>query len=141
MSNLVSIDDDECDVPCDYENDKSCGGSYGQISVYRTMKKMSCENIRIGDEGEFAKIMLASLPGSGNTWVRFLLDRLLGVYSGAVASDKSLYRGGFLGEVSQKMGGIIILVTFSVKNPSQTVANICHQQRFSCEPNHLLILR
>lgn len=103
MSNLVSIDDDECDVPCDYENDKSCGGSYGQISVYRTMKKMTCENIRIGDEGEFAKIMLASLPGSGNTWVRFLLDRLLGVYSGAVASDKSLYRGGFLGEVCQKM--------------------------------------
>ena len=67
------------------------------------MKKMSCENIRIGDEGEFAKIMLASLPGSGNTWVRFLLDRLLGVYSGAVASDKSLYRGGLLGEVSRKM--------------------------------------
>ena len=100
MSNLVSIDDDECDVLCDYENDKSCGGSYGQISVYRTMKKMSCENIRIGDDGEFAKIMLASLPGSGNTWVRFLIDRLLGVYSGAIAHDKSLYRGGFLGEVS-----------------------------------------
>ena len=61
---------------------------------------MSCENIRIGDDGEFAKIMLASLPGSGNTWVRFLLDRLFGVYSGAVGNDKSLYRGGFLGQVN-----------------------------------------
>ena len=63
-----------------------------------TMAKMSCEKIRIGHQHEFAKVMLASFPGSGNTWVRYLLDRMLGVYSGSMTFDKSLYRGGFTGE-------------------------------------------
>ena len=62
------------------------------------MAKMSCENIRLGNNGEFSLITLVSLPGSGNTWIRFLLDRLFGVYSGSLTFDKSLYKGGFRGE-------------------------------------------
>ena len=62
------------------------------------MAKMSCEKIRVGHKDEFAKIVLASFPGSGNTWMRYLLDRTLGIYSGSMTFDKSLYRGGFIGE-------------------------------------------
>ena len=84
------------------------------------MAKMSCENIRLGNEGEFSIIMLVSLPGSGNTWIRFLLDRLFGVYSGSLTFDKSLYKGGFKGEAND-METRKSIVTKAHKYPKNTV--------------------
>eukprot|EP00516_Mucochytrium_quahogii_P004146 CAMPEP_0203761184 /NCGR_PEP_ID=MMETSP0098-20131031/14329_1 /ASSEMBLY_ACC=CAM_ASM_000208 /TAXON_ID=96639 /ORGANISM=" , Strain NY0313808BC1" /LENGTH=399 /DNA_ID=CAMNT_0050655071 /DNA_START=227 /DNA_END=1423 /DNA_ORIENTATION=+ len=44
------------------------------------------------------KVMLASRPGSGNTWVRTLIRSGMRVYTGSVFNDWGLARGGFKGE-------------------------------------------
>ena len=41
---------------------------------------------------------LHSFPGSGNTWLRFLIERASGYYTGSCFRDVSLIKGGFMGE-------------------------------------------
>ena len=41
------------------------------------------------------KVALASFPGSGNTWVRFLLEQSTGFYTGSVYFDRQLWSYGF----------------------------------------------
>uniref|UniRef100_A0A7S2S6F6 Uncharacterized protein n=1 Tax=Mucochytrium quahogii TaxID=96639 RepID=A0A7S2S6F6_9STRA len=48
------------------------------------------------------KVVLASRPGSGNTWTRNLIRNGMRVYTGSVYSDFSLARGGFKGELLSK---------------------------------------
>lgn len=43
-------------------------------------------------------VALASTPGSGNTWLRYLLEQLTGVRTGSIYVDKALYWAGFVGE-------------------------------------------
>ena len=40
------------------------------------------------------RIALTSVPGSGNTWVRYLIERTTGIFTGSVYGDRSLMRGG-----------------------------------------------
>nr|XP_054760337.1 WSC domain-containing protein 2-like [Lytechinus pictus] len=58
---------------------------------------------------------LASFPGSGNTWMRYLLERASGFYTGSVYNDKGLYNGGytrFKGEAERpKMGTTLTVKT------------------------------
>ena len=53
---------------------------------------------------------MASLPGSGNTWVRLLLEDATGIYTGSVYIDKSLGKSGFLGEYEDQESGTTIAV-------------------------------
>lgn len=39
-------------------------------------------------------IALATFPGSGNTWIRGLIERLTGYFTGLAYSDKALYMKG-----------------------------------------------
>lgn len=39
-----------------------------------------------------------SLPGSGNTWVRGLLEKATGICTGSIYCDRTLREGGFCGE-------------------------------------------
>ncbi|KAI6659139.1 WSC domain-containing protein 2-like [Oopsacas minuta] len=41
---------------------------------------------------------LISFPGSGNTWMRQIIEEATGIYTGAIYCDKGLKRAGFLGE-------------------------------------------
>lgn len=43
-------------------------------------------------------VALASFPGSGNSWVRQLLESATGIYTGAVYCDKSYIERGMIGE-------------------------------------------
>ena len=43
-------------------------------------------------------VALVSLPGSGNTWVRGILETATGICSGSLYCDRSLREGGFCGE-------------------------------------------
>nr|XP_053655910.1 uncharacterized protein LOC128704793 isoform X1 [Cherax quadricarinatus] len=43
-------------------------------------------------------IPLVSFPGSGNTWLRYLVQTLTGVFTGSVYHDEVLALSGFLGE-------------------------------------------
>ena len=44
------------------------------------------------------RVALVSLPGSGNTWLRGLLERATGVCTGSLFCDKTLRAGGMCGE-------------------------------------------
>ncbi|CAG5096594.1 Oidioi.mRNA.OKI2018_I69.XSR.g14692.t1.cds [Oikopleura dioica] len=105
------VSDEECEISCVDEWDMSCGGLKGEVSIYRTpLVDKRCETIKLGEEGQFKKIMLASFPGSGNTWTRYVIERATGYFTGAVANDSSLFAGGFVGEYEHQNAGTTILV-------------------------------
>ena len=43
-------------------------------------------------------VALASVPGSGNTWLRYMLEQLTGVRTGSIYVDKKLVEAGFEAE-------------------------------------------
>jgi hypothetical protein len=47
------------------------------------------------------RVALNSLPGSGNTWLRGLLERATGLCTGSMWCDPALFEGGFCGEGMQ----------------------------------------
>ena len=50
-------------------------------------------------------VALASFPGSGNTWLRYLLQQATGIITGSVYKDHALLRNGFPGKfvINQEM--------------------------------------
>ena len=61
-------------------------------------KKRIDERKKIGKKNAFPLVLLVSLPGSGNTWLRQLFEETTGFYTGSVYDDKSLFEGGLHGE-------------------------------------------
>lgn len=53
----------------------------------------------------YPTVALQSFAGSGNTWLRYLIEQSFGYYTGSVYMDKSLYDGGFKGEFRQVFAG------------------------------------
>ena len=47
--------------------------------------------IRNGSQSPMA---LATFPGSGNTWIRGLIERLTGYFTGSVYGDQQLFKQG-----------------------------------------------
>ena len=62
-----------------------------------------------------APVALSSLPGSGNTWVRELLENATGICTGAIYCDHLLRQGGFNGEFLVT-GSVLVVKTHSTKN-------------------------
>ncbi|GFT14499.1 WSCD family member AGAP003962 [Nephila pilipes] len=55
-------------------------------------------------------IALVSFPGSGNTWIRFLVQQATGILTGSVYRDYSLKRNGFPAE-SVANGSVLLIKT------------------------------
>ena len=53
---------------------------------------------------------LVSVPGSGNTWVRGLLEKATGVCTGSIYCDHALRNGGLIGEYV-KTGRVLVVKT------------------------------
>ena len=77
-----------------------------QLSLYKecaakTMAKLEtqyqCHCQFMNSTGHW-RVALVSLPGSGNTWLRGLLERVSGVCTGSLFCDKTLHAGGMCGE-------------------------------------------
>ena len=60
-------------------------------------------------------VALVSLPGSGNTWVRGLLEHMTGVCTGAIYCDISLRSHGFTGEYVR--GSSVLVVKTHENSP------------------------
>ena len=60
-------------------------------------------------------VALVSLPGSGNTWVRGILERMTQVCTGAIYCDVSLRSHGFTGEYVR--GGSVLVVKTHENSP------------------------
>ena len=56
---------------------------------------------------------LVSLPGSGNTWLRGLLERATGVCTGSLFCDKILHAGGMCGEGLRE--GVLVVKTHDTR--------------------------
>ena len=52
---------------------------------------------------------LVSYPGSGNTWIRYLVEAATGVFTGSIFNDKSILRAGHYGEARDYRDGTTIL--------------------------------
>ena len=63
-------------------------------------------------------IALASFPGSGNTWVRGLIQGITGLCTGAIYCDRMLRRTGFPGESIRS--GIVLVVKTHHYDPRWT---------------------
>jgi len=63
-------------------------------------KDESCQHfsVRFANNYTFRPRALVSYPGSGNSWLRYLLDGCTGVFTGSVFLDRSLSAAGLLGE-------------------------------------------
>ncbi|XP_046655773.1 WSC domain-containing protein 1-like [Daphnia pulicaria] len=53
-------------------------------------------------------VALASFPGSGNTWVRGLIEAASGIYTGSIYKDANLYLHGFWGELADWNAGVTV---------------------------------
>ena len=47
------------------------------------------------------KVTLVSAPSSGNTWLRYLIEKSTGYFTGSVYNDKDLFNKGYLGEIGE----------------------------------------
>jgi len=75
-------------------NFEACDES--SIQVYRTLSEDErCKPLRfLSTKPHVNNSLLVSFPGSGNTWVRHLIEQASGIYSGSVYGDMALYIGG-----------------------------------------------
>lgn len=64
-----------------------------------------------------APVALASFPGSGNTWVRGLLEKATGICTGSIYCDGTLLVSGMAGEFMQS--GTVIAVKTHNHTPRQ----------------------
>ena len=60
------------------------------------------------DSNKSRLVALVSLPGSGNTWVRGLLQKVTGLCTGSIYCDKSLRAEGFCGEGIRTSVSIVV---------------------------------
>ena len=60
---------------------------------------------RFAVRGSLATRALVSYPGSGNTWIRYLIEAATGVYTGSVFRDKSILSAGHHGEMRDPRDG------------------------------------
>jgi len=89
-------------------------GGYEKIPSHGCCKMMS-----FGNSGLTA--VLVSYPGSGNSWVRLLLETTSGIYSGSVSCDTSYVQAGMVGE---GVNSNVIVVKAHFKIPS----NLLHDR-------------
>lgn len=66
------------------------------MTVWRTMAEESCGEKKYLEPGTVPLTALVSMPGSGNTWLRYLLETSSGVFTGSVYLDQDAASGGGL---------------------------------------------
>ncbi|XP_054768837.2 sialate:O-sulfotransferase 1-like [Lytechinus pictus] len=64
----------------------------------RILRLVSCNDTKLMPNGTFPLTALASYPGSGNTWVRHLIETSTGYATGDVYRSYILVNAGFIGE-------------------------------------------
>lgn len=69
-----------------------------------------CGELRFIDPPLVEPVALASFPGSGNTWLRYLLQQATGLVTGSVYMDYGLLKNGFPGE-SVTNGSVLVVKT------------------------------
>ena len=53
-----------------------------------------CDELKLLPKATRPRVVLASFPGSGNTWLRYLIEKTTGVYTGSVYNEPLLISKG-----------------------------------------------
>ncbi|XP_002124015.2 sialate:O-sulfotransferase 1-like [Ciona intestinalis] len=112
----------------------SCRSSTEMV-VWRTLVEDSCGSKRFLNQEFPLKVGLVSHPGSGNTWVRHLLEGSTGLYTGSWYIDEDLFSKGFFGEGESAMEATTLTVKF---HPQFQRKNV---DFFTLFPKYILLLR
>ena len=95
----------------------SCGGSrlLKQLKAKQLNRSLKqgkdfhhCKNMSFKSSGP--SVALVSYPGSGNSWVRQLLESATGIYTGAKYCDMAYVRTGMIGEYIDTRNVLVIKV-------------------------------
>lgn len=125
-----------------HNDDKDFDEDDDEVVTSRTHFKIETESAshlsadciaEIGRPNQFKTIFLLSLPGSGNTWTRFLLERATGYVTSSWFPDSSLEHGGFIGESLSSTSGRSLVIknhgigpgitrTFNNKKTNHTIS-------------------
>ena len=84
---------------------------------FQAKRTINCSEIKFAKPRTFLpQTILYSYPGSGNTWLRHLIEITTGFYSGSIYADQRLFRLGMLGEgKSPNTGETIVTKSHSLK--------------------------
>lgn len=86
-------------------------------------------------------VPLISFPGSGNTWLRNLVEITSGIYTGSVYNDNRLYTGGFKGERLSPLSGKTIVVKSHLGNGIHTDEEwLPASEMFETKPEKCILL-
>ncbi|KAK7474345.1 hypothetical protein BaRGS_00034393 [Batillaria attramentaria] len=86
-------------------------GSFVPRGLGRGRGEGACGPLRFADP-PLPVTALASVPGSGNTWLRHLLQQATGIMTGSMYNDSTLYTSGFPGE-GVNNGSVLVVKTHS----------------------------
>ncbi|XP_071849045.1 sialate:O-sulfotransferase 2-like [Apostichopus japonicus] len=104
------VDPEMCNAPCPGDEKSFCGADE-YVSIYQTSHQDErCLEMTLKPMGSMPLIAVASFPGSGNTWVRYLIERASGIYTGSYYDDGDLYNKGFKGEREHWLKGTTVAV-------------------------------
>jgi len=78
-------------------------------SFWKNQPQCSHFETRFARKGSLPTRALVSYPGSGNTWIRYLVEGATGVYTGSVFHDHRIQREGHHGEFRAPQDGSTIL--------------------------------
>ena len=121
--------------------------NFNQIQIHRTTKSFDLEieqlensitncSIILGEKQQFKFLPLLSLPGSGNTWLRFLIESSTGFATGSVYQDARLSRD-LIGEMREvKNFGTIVQKTHTI-NGFKKVTGLNDRPPMSLPPEKL----
>ena len=85
------------------------GGGGGEEGMRRVIPRWCRDNPKF-KETAGPRVGIVSFPGSGNTWVRYLLQQMTGILTGSVYEDGDLQRNGFKGEY-HRSGKVLVVKT------------------------------
>ena len=76
---------------------RNLNGSQPKTPIPAPPSLQHCKKMSFKNSGPV--IALSSVPGSGNSWVRQLLESATGIYTGAVYCDPAYVKAGMIGEL------------------------------------------
>ncbi|CAK8681177.1 unnamed protein product [Clavelina lepadiformis] len=88
-----------------------CFAPVRHLTAWRTRSSDPfCESKNFFEKSQHNIVGLVSFPGSGNSWLRQMLEMVTGIYTGSVYHDKNLHNTGLLGELLDWTSGKTLLV-------------------------------
>lgn len=83
----------------------------------RRLRLQWCSSLKYIDPPSNTVTALVSYPGSGNTWLRYLIQQATGVYTGSIYTDYGLIKNGFPAE--NVVDGSVIVVKTHMKGQNE----------------------